>query len=157
RALDAPPTVTDFQPGTYVIDGDGTWGAGDMVASGTYADCAVPFVSRTSGRVHIHWSACLGCTGTNRTVRVAPEVREGSVIGSGAIIHTPVGSGQDFVGVIGTASGDTTTPVIRQGAEMLLEGLTPGRVYHARLLHRSSGGSSVAGIDRRRITVSPAT
>lgn len=151
--LAEPPTVTDFEAGQFEIHGDGSWGAGDLVTSGDYSDCGVVFVGPSTGRVAVEFASRLGVSGVTRTVRVEPEIRTGSVIGAGTVVHSPGTYGTDYVGIVGAASGGSTTPATRAGSGFVVD-VDPGVVYNARLLHRcSSGGAGSAGLQSRRITV----
>lgn len=142
KALDTPPTVSDFEGGNFSFTAT-TYGV--ATTAGTYADCGVAFTACTTGRAFIHYSAAMVNSGAN-TVRIAPVVRTGSTVGSGTV-HT---SASDDNAILVTGTDSTRT-----GVAVLISGLTPGDAYNVRLEHRVGGGTGTA--ERRTVIVQPAT
>lgn len=151
--LDRPAVVEDFQNDAYEINSTGDWGAGSLVVSGTYNDCAVTFTAPTSGTVECDFAGFLGKGGTGvSTVRVTPEVREGSTVGSGTVVHGP--DFQRDIAATADGTGDNSSDNLSLSNSFLLSGLVAGQVYNARLLHRGSSGTNGL-IKGRRLTVRP--
>lgn len=140
--LEYPATASSLQGGTY----DTTSTTYTVTAtSGTYVDCAVTFIAPASGVVLILWKGNLSNSGAN-SARMAPQVRLGSTVGSGAIIQD---ADDNHSIVFAGASGATVTAA----SFFRLPGLTPGSTYNVRLLHRVSGGTGT--INSRDLTVTP--
>lgn len=152
-ALDFPETQDDLQTGTYQVDSDGDFGASGNVASGDYADCGVAFLAPTSGRVRIDMMAEMVKfgTGSASTIRISPEVRTGGVIGSGTLVEA---AAINQAIAMMADSNATDSPNDSRSGYRIVEGLTPGSTYNARLLHRGSSGTN-AEVRVRRITVEP--
>lgn len=105
--------------------------------------CGTSFTAPPSGKVMIYYAADMANSGANFTAS-APQVNEGSVVGSG----TPFQAASDNVSI----STDSTT-FESQGRHTLVTGLTAGAVYNTSMAHRVAGGTG--SYLRREITVIP--
>lgn len=139
--LDFLPTVEDTQTGSFSFDST-TFGVD--ADSGTYVDCGVAFTAPTSGAVKIDYSADLDNALSTASTNLAPVVRTGSTVGSGATI---------LAASLDTCIRNVGTDDRRYGASLLLEGLTPGSSYNVRLEHRVSGNTGT--IQQRNVVVMP--
>lgn len=117
------------------------------ITGGTAQDCGVAFVAPASGRVLVYWWGQMS-NSTTASTYLGMEVRTGGTIGSGSQVPEQGPTDDDSCRVAGTN-------VISCQSHRLVTGLTPGETYHARLLHRVTGGT--ATINKRRVTVEPAT
>lgn len=141
RALDTPPAASDTQLDSFSFTHT-TYGVGST--SGIYADCGTAFMAPTTGRVLVILSGQIRNNAIN-TTRMAPVIREGPVIGSGAVI-VPANDVNSI-----TNQGNNADILAAQVA--LIENLSPGEVYNARLEHRVSGGTGT--LRNRRVVVIP--
>lgn len=141
RALDTPPAVSDTQLDGFSFTNT-TYGVGST--DGTYVDCGTAFMAPTTGRVLVILSAQIVNAAVN-TTRMAPVVREGPVIGSGAVI-VPANDVNSIAN-----QGPNTAVLAAQVA--LIENLSPGETYNVRLEHRVSGGTGT--LWNRRVVVIP--
>lgn len=142
-ALHFPPTVGDTQDGNFTCD---STVFGIDADSGTYLDCGTAFLGPFTGRVLIHYAADLDNDTGAASTNVAPVVREGGTVGSGATV---------LAASLSTSVRNVGTTDNRFGATYLLEGLTPGDTYNVRLEHRVSGGTGT--IEFRSVSVEPGT
>lgn len=145
RAADTPPSVSATAGNSYDTNSS-TYTTGSVTA-GTYEECAVTFVAPTTGRVKITTVARLINSSTSGTL-VAPETREGSVIGQGAVVE----AASDGIGVSHYGNN-----FARSGVSHMLSGLTPGATYNTRLLHRVSNAVNSGSIALRELIVEPCT
>ena len=143
NALDAPPTVSNAQDGsftfnltTFGIDAD----------TGTYVDCGVAFTAPTTGRVLVSFKGDLFNDTAAQFTVCSYVIREGSTVGSGAVFL----AASDSRAIVNTG----TSPV-QAGISDLVTGLTPGTVYNVRLEHRV--GANIGTLLRRSVIVAPAT
>lgn len=132
---DAPTAVTSGVEGTNQGPTSTSYAAG--------TSCGVAFIAPTTGRVLIEWRSFLDNSGANFTI-CAPEVRAGSVVGSGAI-QVPA---SDENGL--TMEGQNQ---FRMGMFLPVDGLTPGASYNVQLMHRVTGGTGT--LDDREVIVTP--
>ena|SRR5690606_11436361 len=140
RALDTPPAASDAQLDGFSFTNT-TYGTG--VSSGTYVDCGTAFMAPTTGRVLVILSGeILNASGA--TTRMAPVVREGPVIGSGAVI-VPAND-------VNSVTNQGSTAILTAQVA-LIENLSPGETYNVRLEHRVSGGTGT--LRNRRVVVIP--
>lgn len=140
-ALDTPPTQVDTQDDLFTFDGT-TFGTDND--SGTYNDCAVVFMACTTGKAEISYAAELDGNGATVGCNVAPVVREGNVVGSGATV---------LAADLARAIRHIGTDSHRHGATYTIEGLTPGDEYNVRLEHRVNSG--IGTIQYRHLSVKP--
>lgn len=110
-------------------------------AAGT--QCGVAFIAPTTGRVLIEWRSFLDNSTTEYTI-IAPEVREGSTIGSGTVVLSP----SDEIALYHLNANQ-----VRMGMFYPLDGLTPNANYNVRLMHRVTGGTGT--LDDREVIVTP--
>lgn len=144
KGVDTPPTVY-AQDTTAITD----------ISSTTYItgtpEVGVTFIAPTTGRVKISIAGSLRNNAANSDrVALAPQVFVTN--SSGTEILTPT----VFRGVCtdGTPSSDFCT----YGHTTLLEGLTAGQQYYARVMHAKFGsGGTTCDIAMRDILVAPAT
>ncbi|MFF4791815.1 hypothetical protein ACFY2M_19100 [Streptomyces sp. NPDC001276] len=120
---------------------------GTSSSAGSYAHCAVTFVAPLSGKVKITTGARVENSSSTAGCLLTPETREGSSIGSGAIVEAAI----DINGF--SHYGATYA---RATASHLLTGLTPGASYNTRLLHRTSQSGTTATFALRELIVEPA-
>ena len=140
RALDTPPAASDAQLDSFSFTHT-TYGTGST--SGTYVDCGTAFMSPTTGRVLVILSGEIS-NASGATTRMAPVVREGPVIGSGALI-VPASD-------VNSVTNQGSTAILTAQVA-LIENLSPGEVYNVRLEHRVSGGTGT--LRNRRVVVIP--
>src|SRR5690606_9017556 len=115
RALDTPPAASDTQLDSFSFTHT-TYGTGST--SGTYIDCGTAFMAPTTGRVLVILSGQIA-NATGATTRMAPVVREGPVIGSGAVI-VPANDVNSI-----TNQGNNTENILAAQVA-LIENLSPG-------------------------------
>ncbi|QVQ51294.1 hypothetical protein J4H86_21110 [Spiractinospora alimapuensis] len=145
-STDFPAAAHDVHQGTFEVSATGEWGAEDSVSSGDYIDCGTSFIAPTSGAVVIHFHAELNKAGDGgSTIRMCPEVREGGSVGQG-----PVVASANINDGLSCMAGDSSSDSPNSGRSgfMVVTGLTPGRVYNTRMMHRVSSGTN--GIVRVR-------
>ena len=141
RALDTPPAASDAQLDSFSFSNT-TYGTAST--SGTYTDCGTAFMAPTTGRVLVILSAQIRNNAIN-TTRMAPVIREGPVIGSGAVI-VPAHD-------VNSISNQGNNDFILASQVALIENLSPGEVYNVRLEHRVSDGTGT--LLNRRVVVIP--
>lgn len=108
--------------------------------------CGIDFVAPASGRVMLHYRSLLTCAGASFTFS-APQVAEGSTVGSGTVFLAASDDRAMFQPFGSTLS---------LAASTLVEGLTPFATYNAVLMVRSSVGGVSVIASRREIDVVPA-
>ena len=140
RALDTPPAASDAQLDSFSFTHT-TYGTGST--SGTYVDCGTAFMAPTTGRVLVILSGEIS-NASGATTRMAPVVREGPVIGSGALI-VPAND-------VNSVTNQGSTAILTAQVA-LIENLSPGETYNVRLEHRVSGGTGT--LRNRRVVVIP--
>jgi len=140
RALDTPPAASDAQLDSFSFTHT-TYGTGST--SGTYVDCGTAFMAPTTGRVLVILSGEIS-NASGATTRMAPVVREGPVIGSGALI-VPASD-------VNSVTNQGSTAILTAQVA-LIENLSPGETYNVRLEHRVSGGTGT--LRNRRVVVIP--
>lgn len=140
RAIDWPAVAWASDSTTISNPTNNTYIAGSPSVS-------VTFTAPTSGRVLLIVGGGLGnSSGANR-IFLSPEVRVGSA--SGAVVLTPSVTNRGF-------SSDNVAVGFHYGSrESVLEGLTPGTVYFARVMYTvtSDGGTNTGDIEHRDIGV----
>lgn len=143
KALDYPPAVW-AQDATAILNPvNATYSAGSPEVS-------VTFIAPTSGRVLLIVGGGLGNSAGADRIFLSPEVRLTN--SAGAVVLTPSVTNRGF-GSDNCASG------YHYGSrESVLEGLTPGQLYYARVMHvvaTGDAGTSAADIACRDIGVVP--
>lgn len=145
KALDFPPTVA-------VTDGTGLANLANTAYAAGSPEVGVSFVAPTTGRVIITVGAGVrNNVATGDRVFVAPQVLAG-VDASGAEFLAP---SVPYYGV-SSATGATTSDFQYLSRAQLLDGLTPGAAYYARVMHAVTGGST-CDLAGRTLMVQPAT
>lgn len=142
KALDYPPAVWAQDTTTITNPSNNSYTAGSP-------QVGVTFTAPTSGRVLLIVGGGVGQNAGNR-IFLSPEVRVGSA--SGAVVLTPSVTNRGF-------SSDNVAVGFHYGSrESVLEGLTPGVVYYARVMYAvatSDGAGNNADISCREIGVVP--
>lgn len=111
------------------------------------------FTAPTSGAVWIDWGGQLGSNHTviTHAANLTVQAREGSVIGSGALVLAAADSNA------ARFYKPDTVAAYRYGQvsnAFLLTGLTPGQEYNVQTLYRAIAGN--AGVANRWVRVAPA-
>jgi hypothetical protein len=110
------------------------------------------FMAPSSGSVLVRWHARMRLiVAAAARVLVAPETREGAVIGAGTIVQTITEDAALELGSPGAANGQLEAGMFRD-----INGLTPGATYNVLLMHKnanSAGGA--AQVFARSIYVTP--
>ncbi len=106
--------------------------------------CGIDFIAPPSGLVLINYSATIHGSSATAFGLLAPQVRQGSTVGSGTVIYAA--SDNDALQV-------TNTVDMSFGKEIPVPGLTPGAPYNVELLVRSNGTGTYG---RRKVIVKPA-
>lgn len=110
--------------------------------------CGIDFIAPSSGRVMLHYRSRLTCGGASITLS-APQVAEGSTVGSGAVVPGYAASDDNAMfQPFGSSVGF--------GQSLLVEGLTPFGEYNVVLMVRSSVGGVSVIASHREIDVVPA-
>lgn len=124
----------DFPPGQY--DEEDT--TQSNVSSTSYTAptnaCSVTFVAPTSGRVKLIVGGGFRDNTNDNQGFIAPEVREDNV--SGAIVQQASAYARGYISM-GEASD-----YYYHSRSTILEGLTPGQTYFARIMIKVDGGST---------------
>lgn len=110
----------------------------------------VAFTAPATGKVYIVTQAHMASSNTAGSyIYVSPEVRTGSTVGSGTVVHTAVTDE-------GVSTGQAGTEITRVNAstEILVTGLTPGNSYNVRLMHLITAGA-LGTIFYRAVLVKP--
>lgn len=141
RALDFTDGVDNTQADIFTFNST-TFGTDND--SGTYVDCGEAFLAPTSGKVVIAFSADIDNDTAGATTSVAPAIREGGTVGSGATVLAA--SLDNQIRNVGTDN-------IQVGRTLPVAGLTPGDTYNVRLEHRVSSG--IGTLLRRNVSVDP--
>jgi hypothetical protein len=146
--------MSDLQAGTAITGTDAPTGVTSGVEttnqapiSTSYAagtTCGVTFIGPTTGRVLIEWRAFIDNDTAGAHTLIAPEVREGSTIGSGDVVLSP----SDEISLQHEGQNQ-----LRMGMFYPLDGLTPGANYNVRLMHRVTAGTGT--LDDREVMVTP--
>lgn len=122
--------------------------------STTYTDTGTPlgasFVAPSTGAVLVHFYGRLQNNTTTNSGFICPELRLGSVIGSGTLITAA--NDQDGM----RQQPAATTQLEKHGQTVLWQGLTPGVTYNANVLIRSSNAGNSCSVNDRRVIVTPA-
>lgn len=142
KALDFPPPQWSQDTTTITNPSSTTYSAGSPAVS-------VTFTAPTSGRVLLIVGGGCGNSATADRIFLSPEVRLTNV--SGAVVLTPSVTNRGF-------SSDICSSTHSYGSrESVLEGLTPGQVYFARVMYAVSAdpGAQTADIAARDIGVVP--
>lgn len=129
RALDYPPSQVTFENTEQTNVSSTTY-----VAPATA--CAVTFIAPTSGRVKIVVGAGMRDDTNDNRIFVAPEVRETDV--SGQIVASP------SVVAHGVGSFNLASGYMYWSRCTILDGLTPGRQYFARIMIRAETATSAS-------------
>lgn len=112
--------------------------------TGTANEAGIAFVAPSSGKVKVHISCGLFNSGAGSFNVASYEVRSGAVIGSGTVVvAADVGRGLQMYG----------TSETRFGSEFLVEGLSAGASYNARMMYLTQSGTM--SVDRPGIIVTP--
>ena len=138
-----------FGIGTHVDD---TQNASRTTASTGYTPtltggvaCAKAFIAPASGAVEIEWTMLGTVNVSTGFCYATPELKTGSVIGSGTIIFGP--DDNDSANWHGT-------PQERRSAHKRVTGLTPGASYHVGIVHKVAGsGGPVGTWSRKHLSV----
>lgn len=117
---------------------------GTSFAAGTPV-VGVVFVAPTTGSVWVNVQGHLEQTVASRFGYLAFEVRDGSILSSGTVVHAAVT--QEGVGV-GTGR-------IAASNRTLVTGLTPGSNYNARTMHVATPSGATVNVIYRSIVVEP--
>lgn len=140
RAVDWPAAAWASDSTTITNPSGSSYQAGSPAVS-------VTFTAPTSGRVLLIVGGGLGNSAGANRIFLSPEVRETNV--SGAVVLTPSVTNRGF-------SSDNVAVGFHYGSrESVLEGLTPGQTYFARVMHAvvDDGGGSTGDIEHRDIGV----
>ena len=138
--VDWPPTQFDADTTTQLNVADVTYVAGNPALT-------VAFRAPTSGRVLVTVGGGIrDNSGAGHRGLISPQVFADHIGGAEAIAPT--------AGLHALVSPTTATDYWYASRASMLEGLDPGRVYIARVMHRVTGGASV-DIGRREIMVEP--
>lgn len=142
KALDYPPAVWSQDTTTISNPTNTAYAAGTPSVSLT-------FTAPTSGRVLIIIGGGCGNSATADRIFMSPEVRLTSV--AGAVVLSPSVTNR------GWTSDMCSSGHAYGSRESVLEGLTPGQVYFARVMHAvaTDAGAQTADIAARDITVAP--
>ena len=145
RALDFPPTVA-------VTDGTGLANLGNTTYAPGSPEVGVSFVAPTTGRVITTVGAGVrNNTATADRIFVTVQVLEG-----------PDNAGTEFLAPsvpyygVSSATGATTSDFQYLSRAQLVDGLTPGATYYARIMHAVTGGTT-CDLAGRTLMIQPAT
>lgn len=145
-----PVKALDFPPPVWAQDTTAINNPSNSSYSAGSPEVSVTFVAPTSGRVLLIVGGGLGNSAGADRIFLAPEVRLTN--SAGAMVLTPSVTNRGI-------SSDNCSSGFHYGSrESVLEGLTPGTVYFARVMHAvstSDAGASTADIAARDITVVP--
>lgn len=145
RALDFPIAVQAYDATQIDNPSNTSYIAGSPVV-------AVTFVAATTGRAWLIVGGGLGNSSGADRIFLAPEVYLGTDATGTQILAASV--------VTRGFSSENSSGGFHYGSrETLLEGLTPGATYYARVVYSvktSDAGASTADIAARQITVAPA-
>lgn len=143
EALDYPPAVWAQDTTAINNPSNSSYAAGSPEVS-------VTFIGPTSGRVLIIVGGGLGNGAAGDRIFLSPEVRLTN--SSGAVVLSPSVTNRGF-------GSDIAASGFHYGSrESVLDGLTPGQVYFARVMYAvatSDAGASTQDIAARDITVVP--
>jgi hypothetical protein len=108
------------------------------------------FRAPPSGAVRIPIAAAMTPAAAGAAHSLAAiEVREGNVIGAGAVVHAA--SDNDRI----DANCPTNTTALTSSNEIWVTGLTPYALYNVRMMYRRPSGAVNAGFAVRRLKVDP--
>lgn len=145
RALDFPPTVAATDNTSLANLSSTTYAAGTP-------EVGVTFVAPTTGRVVTTIGAGVrNNSATSDRVFVTVQVFRGSNSSGTEVLAPSV----TYYGVA-SAAGATTADYQYLSRSQLLDGLTPGTTYYARVMHTVTGGST-CDLNTRTVLVQPAT
>ncbi|MGW5402645.1 hypothetical protein, partial [Streptomyces sp. NPDC003952] len=94
------------------------------------------FTAPASGKVYVTVTSHMEHNTAAAFAYVAFEVRDGSTIGSGTVVHAA--NTDEGVGI---GSSGTAPTRINAGNRVLITGLTPGSAYNARTMHLTTAGN----------------
>lgn len=139
----------DFPPAVWFADSTSNLNIGSTTYVAGTPIVAVLFIAPTSGRVLLSVGAGMEDNGGADRVHVAPQIREDSA--SGSIIYAADVAGR------GVGSAGSNAGYEYRSRTTLITGLTPGRTYHAQVLHKVSDATDpdTADIACREIVVVP--
>lgn len=146
----------------WVIPGSTIWfetvNASSVTTNTGYTDSIgnLPGVAITvppSGMLLVHFSAKIWNTGAtgNQTTYLAPVVRQGNVIGGGAVLVSAI----DDNSISGGSDNGATRPIIRYGMTMMIVGQTPGNFINIKLAQKSSTVSFDSNASFKKLIVQP--
>lgn len=137
----------DRPPGEYTFENT----AQTSLSSTTYAEptntCRVTFVAPTSGRVKVVVGGGARDDTNDIQVFLAVEIRETDV--SGTIVESPTAYRR------GTITMPEASDYQYQSRITILEGLTPGQVYFARIMYRVDVAGGTADLRLKDLAVIP--
>lgn len=141
RALDWPPSQTASQTTAQT-----------NISSTTYVAptnaCEVTFIAPTSGRVKVIVGAGSRDDTNDNRVFVSPEIRETNV--SGQVILSPSLTAHGYGGLT------VASTYVHWSRVTIVEGLTPGQQYFARIMIRAeTTTSSSADLEQKDLTIIP--
>lgn len=144
RALDFPPAEYASDETTISNPTNTSYAAGSPEVS-------VTFMAPTSGRLVLVVGGSVGNSAGGNRIFLSPEVREDDSSGDVVLSPSVIPHGYSSIrGAGGFHYGSRRT---------LLEGLTAGATYFARVMHvvvSADGGTNTSDINARDITVAPA-
>jgi hypothetical protein len=145
KALDFPPTVDNFDNTSI-----------DNITATTYQtgspEVGVTFTGPTTGRVKITVGGGVRNNGSNDDrVVLSPQVFEDDSSGTEVLAPSVAQRGCSSVG------GFTNNGFQYLDRTSLLENLTPGQTYYARVQYLTNTGAGTCDISARSIIVEPAT
>ncbi|MFD9445518.1 hypothetical protein ACFWBR_42265 [Streptomyces sp. NPDC060006] len=145
KALDSPPTV-------FAQDGTSISNITDVTYVPGTPEVGVTFTAPTTGRVKISVGGGLRNNAANSDrVGLAPQVFEDDTSGLEVLVPTVL-RGVSSEGI--ATAGDFAY----RGHTTLLDGLTPGQEYYARVMHIKFGtAGTTVDISARDILVAPAS
>jgi hypothetical protein len=145
-----PVKALDFPPPKWAQDTTQINNPSSFTYTVGSPEVSVTFVAPTSGRVLIVVGGGAGNSAGADRIFLSPEVRLTN--SSGAVVLTPSVTNR------GWTSDNCAGGFVYGSRESVLEGLTPGQIYFARVLYSvatGDAGASTADIAARDITVVP--
>lgn len=154
-AAGSPVSALDFPPTVAVTDNTSISNQNSMTYSQGSPEVGAQFVAPTTGRVVITVGAGVrNNAATSDRIFVTVQVFSGSNATGTQVLAPSV----TFYGVA-SAVGATTADFQYLSRSQLLDGLTPGQTYYARVMHACSAapGTGTVDLNSRTLMVQPAT
>lgn len=110
--------------------------------------CGVVFTAPLSGKIEVLYNSLMQNSAAGVTYS-APQIREGSTIGTGTLFLTA----DDTYALTFQTNANTLNVALRYGGNLYVSGLVAGRVYNVQLMHRVTAGTGT--VSRKRLSIEP--